>query len=66
MINDINYRKMKNLKYSAVLFLIALTALPGCDVIGGIFNFGVGVGVFIVVAILVVILMISRRGRRGV
>jgi len=57
---------MNNLKFLAVLLLITLSTLTGCDVISGIFNFGVGVGVLLVVAVLVVIFMITRRGRRGV
>jgi hypothetical protein len=57
---------MNNLKLMLTLLLITFTTLTGCDVIGGIFNFGVGVGVLLVVIVLVVIFLIARRGRRGV
>jgi len=57
---------MNLLKFQVVLLVLALLTLSGCDVISGIFNFGVGVGVLLVVAVLVVIFLIARRGRRGV
>jgi len=57
---------MNNLKFLIVLVLITMIGLTGCDVISGIFNFGVGVGVLLVLAVLAVIFMIARRGKRGV
>jgi hypothetical protein len=49
----------------AILF-VTLVPVSACGFVEAVFKTGVGVGVFIVVAILVAILMISRRGRRGV
>jgi hypothetical protein len=56
---------MNNLKFLVVILITTLPFLTGCDVISGIFNFGVGVGVLLVVAVLVFIFMIARRWRRG-
>jgi len=62
---NLKNHKMNNLKFFVIILITTLPFLKGCDVISGIFNFGVGVGVLLVVAVLVIIFMISRRWRRG-
>ena len=50
---------------SKLLFMMALTTLSSCGVVGDIFKTGMGVGVFIVVIIIIIILFIvSRMGGR--
>ena len=55
---------MKKHILSAIIFIGLLISLPGCEIIGTIFQTGVGVGVFIAVVILVVVIALSRKFRR--
>jgi hypothetical protein len=51
--------------FKMVSFLLMLTLLPSCDIIGGIFKAGVSTGIFIVVLIVVVIIVLVLRARSG-
>ena len=55
---------MKNYISRISLLLIVLLSFTSCEVVEGIFNFGVGVGVFIVIAILAVVVWIIAKMRK--
>lgn len=55
---------MKNNIFRISLLLMVLFTATSCEVVEGIFNFGVGVGVFIVIAILAIIIWIVSRFRK--
>lgn len=55
---------MKNYILRISLLLMVLLTFTSCEVVEGIFNFGVGVGVFIVIAILAVIIWIISRFKK--
>jgi hypothetical protein len=53
---------MKNLRISQFLaFVLLVTTLTGCEVVGDIFEAGVWVGVIIVVLVIVFIFWIIRK-----
>jgi len=47
------------------IILLILLSFSSCEVVEGIFNFGVGVGVFIVIAVLAIIIWIISRFRKS-
>jgi len=55
------------MKRQLIIFSILasfLTALSGCEVIGGIFKAGMGVGIFVVIFVIaIIIFIISRIGK---
>ena len=55
---------MKNYISRISLLLIVLLSFTSCEVVEGIFKFGVGVGVFIVIAILAVVIWIIAKMRK--
>jgi hypothetical protein len=49
---------------SRLLFvLVVLIALPGCEIVGGIFKAGVGVGIFLAVVVVAVIFALVTKTR---
>lgn len=53
---------MSNLIFSRlIVFVFLLTALTGCEVIGGIFKAGVWVGIIIVVAVIVLVFWLFKK-----
>jgi hypothetical protein len=48
-------------KFNLVLLAIALSALSGCAVIGGIFKAGVAVGVIAVIIVVVLVIWIIAK-----
>lgn len=50
----------KHIQFTTLLILIA-TLFTGCEVVEGIFDFGMGVGIFIAVVVGAVILFIISR-----
>jgi len=59
---------MKNISLNKIqrmcLILLAMLSLSSCEVVEGIFNFGVGVGVFIVIAVIALIIFVISRFRK--
>jgi cytosine/uracil/thiamine/allantoin permease len=58
---------MKKSTLSTLLVVaVAITLLPGCQAIGGIFKAGMWAGVLVVVVIIgLVLYLISRAGKKG-
>jgi hypothetical protein len=51
--------------YSALLLVIVITILPGCEIIGGIFKAGVWTGVLLIALVIaVIIFIISKLGSK--
>ncbi len=57
--------KIKSKALLSAIFMILLTSLSGCEVIGGIFKAGMGVGIFIVVAVVVLVIYLIARFSKG-
>jgi len=55
---------MKNYIVRISLMLMVLLTFTSCEVVEGIFNFGVGVGIFIVIAVLAIIIWVISRFRK--
>ena len=53
-------------KFNLLLFVMAMVALSGCSVIGGIFKAGAAVGVIAVIVVIIIIIWIisAFRGRQ--
>lgn len=49
-----------------LLVLFAAVALPGCEVVEGIFKAGMAVGIFLVVAVLALVFFLVSKVRRRV
>jgi hypothetical protein len=49
-----------------LLVLLAAVALPGCEVVEGIFKAGMAVGVFLVVAVVALVIFLVSKVRRRV
>ncbi|UPT68460.1 MAG: phosphatidate cytidylyltransferase [Sphingobacteriales bacterium JAD_PAG50586_3] len=47
--------------YSALIIVLIVTFLPGCEIIGDIFKAGVWVGVLMVAAVIAVIIFIISK-----
>jgi len=62
-INLLKPEIMNKIQRMCVILLILLS-FSSCEVVEGIFNFGVGVGVFIVIAVLAIIIWIISRFRK--
>ena len=56
--------KQLSLITSAILLLVLTLVLPGCEVIGDIFQAGVWVGVLVVVAIVGLIVWLIGKARK--
>lgn len=52
--------------FNTGLFVLLLTLLSGCEVIGGIFKAGVWSGIIVVVLVIVVIIyLVGKMGKKG-
>lgn len=55
---------MQHIKLNHLFLFFLLLALPGCEIIGGIFEAGMWVGIILVIIVIMIIAWIVRKMRR--